>query len=252
MSDRKSPAWQILWTLVFALFALTACQTQPTKQQVAYNGSGFGGTGKQLAHPTGGFGGTGKSSSGFGGTGIVGTITEFGSIWVNGIEIEYGTKTRIESRLTQQETLKLGQQVVLETLPTDAETLTRKIEIFYPIAGKITQVGEDYIEINRYRIRMTAQTLQDDGLLLKVGQYVAVNGYQTDEQTWVATRLNQNPEQASFYQPVPKLDFSDGVKRLIIEAGLMQFSHWSFGQEALKRSQQLHHNEERLVVEIRK
>ncbi|BBP43851.1 DUF5666 domain-containing protein [Thiosulfativibrio zosterae] len=220
---------------ILSLFALlSACQIQPTQTA---NTSGFGGTGSPmiaLQDSMSGFGGTGKTSSGFGGTGIVGTIQAFGSIWVNGIEIGYGEKTQIESNLMRHDTLKLGQQVHLETLPLEDKTLTGQIHVFYPIAGEITQIDEQNLTINhQFIVTRDDATYYDDNLTLQVGEFVAINGYQNAEQTWMATRINANPDHKTFYQPEPTLNFSSSVKQMVIEQRLINFKPW----ESLQRLQ---------------
>lgn len=197
--------------------------------------SGLGGTGFISEDPTSGFGGTGRASSGFGGTGVIGTITEFGSIWVNGIEIGYGDKTQVTSDLnentpqsaTAESVLKLGQQVILETLPNDEKALTKVIHLYYPLAGTITEVDESSVVINGKRTVLTSSaTHYDDGLTLKIGQNVAVNGYQTKNGLWQATRISQNPQNRAFYQPTPSKTFSDAITKVVIETSLQQMNQW--------------------------
>ena len=70
---------------------------------------GIGGTGKMVDR---GMGGTGKvTDKGLGGTGVVGVITGFGSICVNGVEIFYDDKTAVEmdGHAVEPGALKLGQ-----------------------------------------------------------------------------------------------------------------------------------------------
>ncbi len=204
--------------ILLSLFILTACQ--PNLDNISNivtlseeNSSGFGGTG--------------NSSSGFGGTGIIGTITEFGSIWVNGIEIGYGNLTTITSDLNSDNRLQLGQQVILETLPKEDKTLTKSIHIYVPIAGKITEKTEKYLIIDHlYRIELTDQTLFDQTISLKSGHYVSVNGYQTGQTNWSATRINPNKNQQHFYHPLPTKMFSNSVKNIIIETSFTQFKLW--------------------------
>lgn len=174
-----------------------------------------------------GFGGTGNSSSGFGGTGVIGTIDDFGSIWVNGIEIGYGNSTQIRSELVTQERLRLGQQVVLTTLDRADKTLTAAIEVYYPIAGQITgRNGEMLIINNQYRVRINQHTRQDDGLSLAVGRFIAVNGHPTslnaNQPEWVATRLNANPLQRRFYHAVPPFRVDESTKQLVLELTVEQ------------------------------
>ncbi|PLA74803.1 hypothetical protein CYQ88_04225 [Hydrogenovibrio sp. SC-1] len=219
------------WLIVLQL---TACQSAQTLSE-----SGFGGTGSPVIaqlDDTSGFGGTGHSSSGFGGTGIIGTVEAFGSIWVNGIEIGYGDQTRIVSNLSSTDTLKLGQQVILETLPLEDKTLTGEIYIHYPIAGQITAISDNTIIVNhQHQIHFTQQGHQDKGLKLTTGNYIAINGFKNSDQSWTATRLNHNPLQKSFYQPEPQLSLSQTVSRWIVEPNLIQHNPWSI-LRSLKRS----------------
>ncbi|GEM_PF-5798036 len=233
MPFQKNALLIISTLLTFTFLILSACAQQTTRE-VASNsglggtghsfqgeeqgGSGFGGTG----HGTQGFGGTGHSSKGFGGTGIIGTISAFGSIWVNGIEIEYDAKTPIENPLnTEKSPLKLGQQVVVETLPNDQATLAKQIKVFIPLAGKISQREGNWLTINQQKVQIQGSTLLDDNLSLNTGDYVAINGYRTASNRWQATRINLNPEQKSWVKPQLPLDFSPVVHKLIIQPALL-------------------------------
>lgn len=216
--------------LIVSFLLLLGCQTSPSHPDVSstvvQNDSGIGGTGQKLTaqntDPTGGFGGTGHSSSGFGGTGVIGTITEFGSIWVNDIEIEYPTNVSITSPLrtsVTQRSLKLGQQVILETEPTNQETITTHIELYYPVAGQIRQVAKDRLQVENTWISLTDDTQYDD-MPLVTGQYIAVNAFQASNGEWIATRINENPNRMTLQQPLPKLTFSSDVKRFVVQTEL--------------------------------
>ena len=221
----KSAIMLLIHLLVLSsLVLLSSCSSLIVNEKIAaLPRSGFGGTGYK---PSSGFGGTGKTSSGFGGTGIVGTVTRFGSIWVNGIEVDYGKNAQISSDLLEKDTLKLGQQVVLETLPLTDKTVTKKIHIYYPIAGEITHVSKEKITINhRYYIK-TNQAKMDKDLRLEKGNFVAINGFSEAPQNWTATRISHNRQQKVFYHPVPKLYFSPAVKQVLIESTLQQLKQW--------------------------
>jgi len=216
--------------ILVSVLLLLGCQSSPSQPNhssvIVQNDSGMGGTGQKLTakntDPTGGFGGTGHSSSGFGGTGVIGTITEFGSIWVNDIEIEYSDTVSITTPLgtsSALRTLKLGQQVILETLPDDQKTLTNHITLYYPIAGEIRQVTENRIQVGNTWIGLMDET-QYDNKSLQPHQFVAVNAFQTPNGEWIATRINQNPNKVVLKHPAPKLIFSTQVKRFVVQAGL--------------------------------
>jgi hypothetical protein len=66
-----------------------------TGNTVSPTKGGVGGTGKSERPANGGVGGTGLQAGGVGGTGIVGTITGFGSVCVNGLEVEYDHSTPV-------------------------------------------------------------------------------------------------------------------------------------------------------------
>jgi len=197
--------------------------------------SGFGGTGIISEDPNRGFGGSGRASSGFGGTGVIGTITKFGSIWVNGIEIGYGYKTDVTNDLdtevtekaTNKAALKLGQQVILETLPNDNKALTKAIHIYYPLAGKITSMTDNSVTINnQHTVQTSDKTYYDAALNLQIGEFVAVNGYQTQENVWQATRLSENPNKKGLYQPTPSKAFTEAIKQVVIETSPQQIAKW--------------------------
>jgi len=210
-------------TILILAFSVSACQILPTETQVAKN-SGFGGTGKTTDETTqvaskSGFGGTGKvaTNSGFGGTGIIGTITEFGSIWVNGVEVEYDKNVKIVSKISDQDSLQIGQQVVVETDSNKKTPWTQTIHIFYPIAGKISEVKSDQIIVDGHTVYLNSETKISEGLELKAGEMVAINGYPIDNNNWLATLVSPNPKAQHIYQITPDFKFSNKVKHILIE-----------------------------------
>jgi len=243
---RKAKSLRTFWAGLFAAFLLLSAVQIQAEQPLASN-AGIGGTGFIAEEPIGGFGGTGRASSGFGGTGVIGTITEFGSIWVNGIEIGYGDLTGISSDLRNKDSLKLGQQVILETMANDLKALTKQIHIYYPIAGKITSVVQDRLIINyEHAVKFNSQTLVDESLQLKEGRFIAVNGYQTEQGHWQATRLNHNEEQKTFYHPVPTKSFSNEITKVVIESSVKQLSKWQALSTNMMSDSDL--NEERVII----
>lgn len=220
--------------------------------------SGFGGTGRvlestaivnqaNLRHPTildSGFGGTGQTASGFGGTGMVGTLEQFGSIWINGIEVGLGQQTRISSNInpsSQQPMsvadLRIGQQVWFETGPNQDKTTTAEIHIFYPLGGKIDGIKghgmTSEIMVNGQRILLCPQTVMPDNLKLQVGEWVRISGvpvYARDtlerSNAWQATLVEQSTPNEVWFNSVPDVIFSDRVNRVIMH------SSWSNAYQA--------------------
>lgn len=226
-----------LFVIFFVAFSLAACQPpKPAKQSnksvkiVKNSGSGIGGTGKIAKNSGSGIGGTGKvvnkSDSGFGGTGVVGTITEFGSIWVNGLEIEYDNNVKIESSLGQHDKLMVGQQVVVETTANKKQPWTNTIQIFYPLAGLVTEVKANQFKIDGHTVYFDDNTIIAEGVSIQAGIMLAINGYLNSDNSWQATLIKLNPEGKHIYQTTPKVAFSKGVKKLLIETNRKTLQQW--------------------------
>lgn len=256
--------------IALMLFQLTACSTTQTKPvtviekqsevEVAASTSGFGGTGRTQDEPIevavltnpvdqrhskdldSGFGGTGHTSKGFGGTGVIGTLEQFGSIWVNGIEIGLGQKTKISSNLPNNSKaltvsdLRIGQQVWLETHPDQDKTTTAEIHIYYPLAGQIDEVKligmATEILVNGQRIYISPETKMAEKLQLKVGEFVRISGMpvyaeRSSERsnTWQATLVEQHAEGETWYKTVPSMHFSENVNRVMMHDSWLKSYH---------------------------
>ncbi len=151
--------------------------------------SGLGGTGKQVA---GGLGGTGKqlANSGLGGTGIVGEVTGFGSIFVNGIEIEINNNSQIQSDNVVNVNVqpKIGDIVEILAQRVGDETYAEKINIRHEIVGPV-----DSINIKRHQFTIVGQSIRLNSptmRLPKLGQMIAVSGLRDPFGTIHATRLS--------------------------------------------------------------
>lgn len=168
---------------------------------------GIGGTGKQLDE---GIGGTGRvaqhgDEGGIGGTGIVGTITAFGSIWVNDEHIHFNDQTPItinQAPATSGE-LQLGQVVAVDSLPDGNAYQARSIDIIHEVVGPI-----DSLALDQQRIEVLNQTiLLDDATvlfntqsnmevvpdLLLASAFVEVSGLRQPDGQIVASRIDIIP-----------------------------------------------------------
>ena len=129
--------------------AVAASVTHPgppgTGTQVAQSTPpGIGGTGKQDGR-TPGIGGTGQiagTSPGIGGTGIIGTITGFGSIFVNGFEVEYvpDLPVTVKDRTVRPDALLIGQVVAVEADGSGNRLKARRLSVLHEVAGPIERV----------------------------------------------------------------------------------------------------------------
>jgi len=118
-----------------------AAQTQSGNLTVAQNAQpGIGGTGK-----TPGIGGTGQVAGmppGIGGTGIIGTVTGFGSIFVNGFEVDYAPNQSItfKDRTVRPDTLRIGQVVEIEAEGSGQRLRARRLSVRHEVAGPIERI----------------------------------------------------------------------------------------------------------------
>jgi Domain of unknown function (DUF5666) len=96
-----------------------------------------------------GIGGTGQTADrGIGGTGIVGAITGFGSIRVNGVEVALGpaTTVSIDAMAATLADLRIGQVVALSA--TDGKALhTDHVAAYHAVSGPIWTATPDHLVV---------------------------------------------------------------------------------------------------------
>src|SRR5262245_15808618 len=124
----------------------------PREAPAAVNGDGIGGTGSPREAPANGtgdgIGGTGSpreapavngASDGIGGTGIVGAITGFGSICVNGLRVQYDVHTAISvnGEGAPASALHLGQVVAVDATVRGNDVHAKRIEVVHEVVGPI-------------------------------------------------------------------------------------------------------------------
>ncbi|MSO72949.1 MAG: hypothetical protein EXQ84_04995 [Rhodospirillaceae bacterium] len=155
------------------------------------NGDGLGGTGikQAVVSPRG---------DGLGGTGILGTITGFGSIIVNGLELEFSHTTLVEDdgKPASLEHLRVGQVVEGVAHPRDGKLYLDTLEIQHAVSGPISAI--DYaggtLTVLGQKVRLNLggdkagtesfKTLQKDDV-------VSVSGLRLADGTIMATRVDQ-------------------------------------------------------------
>ena len=99
-NSMRSICLLILLGMVPLALAESLCNAGNTGKTGGIGGTGHAEAGcianKQVEGNKGGIGGTGNlaTADGIGGTGIIGVITDFGSIWVNGIRVQYDATTQ--------------------------------------------------------------------------------------------------------------------------------------------------------------
>ena len=161
--------------------------------------SGVGGTGKQANSGVGGtgidtgVGGTGNQTSfGVGGTGIVGIITGFASVCVNGLEVHYDSNTKVDmdGQLSSIDALDIGQLVAIESFNKGSLLKAERISVSHIMVGKIEKVdySQNTLQILGQTIRYGSNTVGSADL--KVHQIVKVSGLQADNNPIYALRVD--------------------------------------------------------------
>ncbi|MGO1077998.1 DUF5666 domain-containing protein [Inquilinus sp. CA228] len=147
-----------------------------------------------------GIGGTGITSGpvedrGMGGTGIVGVITGFGSIWVNGIEVEFDAATPVQidgQSAPRGDVLKVGQVAVVTAAGSGSRLDARSIAIRHEVSGPVEAVESNgsVLRVAGQRVTFAGQ-VWGDAATPRVGDWVAVSGLAGPDGGIVATRIDR-------------------------------------------------------------
>jgi hypothetical protein len=138
---------------------------------------------------------TRKGDRGIGGTGFIGTITKFGSIFVNGAEIFYDPKivVMVDGHRQPSSTLKVGYVAhVTASATREGKLTTKRIASDHELVGPIAALEAD--QSTATVLGQTVDIGSIDGYnSLTVGDWVAVSGLRRPEGTIVATLLETIP-----------------------------------------------------------
>ncbi|MBL8645549.1 MAG: hypothetical protein JNK21_16575 [Rhodospirillaceae bacterium] len=203
--QRLHTAWRgIAAALALALLAACAggpAPQQPAAQQVAKAepkpGDGIGGTGisnqpKVVARTRG--------ADGIGGTGILGTISGFGSIIVNGLELEYDRDTAVETDGAPGalEDLKVGQVVQGVARMKGSKMYLDTLEMQHAVTGPIESIDHAKETLTVLGQKVRANLSGDKAAIesfktLAKGDMVSISGLRQADGTIIATRIDQQP-----------------------------------------------------------
>jgi hypothetical protein len=166
-----------------------------------------GGPPTTLAEGERGIGGTGiraetvadsEGERGIGGTGIhrmgiVGVVTGFASICVNGLHVAYDPAQPVAfaDGLASPAALRVGQVVVLDADESEHALRARRIAIRHELAGPVEAVEPGAIQVAGQRIT-TAGALPP-GQPWRVGDQVLVSGLRAPDGSLTATRIDPRP-----------------------------------------------------------
>ena len=189
---------------------------------------GIGGTGAPLKKSPGGIGGTGavaggvggtgisNDNGGIGGTGIVGTITGFASICVNGVEVHFNKNVPVsENGIASSSTrLAVGQVVAVEAFNSRRGLEAGRISILHAYEGPLTALPRDSMPMRvmgqPVRLANGAQVAAG----LRPGDPVRVSGLRDARGEVVASRIDRAPglKEASAIGPVDRSGYLQGLK----------------------------------------
>lgn len=80
------------------------------------------------------------AEGGIGGTGIIGTLVDFGSLIVNGLRIELPQDVEVQTALggLSHQDLRVGHTLTIEAETRDGVLFARRVDLTYPVAGIIS------------------------------------------------------------------------------------------------------------------
>jgi hypothetical protein len=155
----------------------------------------IGGTGRA----PGDIGGTGHAPRDIGGTGFVGVISGFGSICVNGAEIEFDAATPVvvDGQPAATGSLALGQAVSVTATPTAAGMHARSIAVTHAVVGPVQSVDGA-----AGKLVVLGQTVVVPGdavalATVHVGDMLSVDGNRQPGAAILATRVARAPSDAA-------------------------------------------------------
>lgn len=124
---------------------------------------------------------------GIGGTGIVGILSEFGSIRINGMRVLTGADTEFTDGFgkIRERDLGVGDSLTVEASPSGNDMIARRVHVTYPLVGVISDVAAD-----KTSITVNGVTVALPGGLgrFSTGDRVAISGLWREQQV-VASRI---------------------------------------------------------------
>lgn len=200
----------IILLLITSFTACTSTQSNLLAADDEDNDIGLGGTGL-LAHANSG------ADSGLGGTGILGEITGFGSIFVNGIEIEYDSETTftVNGKAAAYQQLEVGDVVEVLTTDLNKHTQAQIINLRHEVIGKVESIDPD-----TFSFTVQGQTVIqpiNKRRLPEVGTSVAVSGFRVDKETIVSTRVMPANAEQTLLRTSTELPFKQKTTHWLVQ-----------------------------------
>lgn len=133
------------------------------------------------------------AEGGIGGTGIVGTLMDFGSLIVNGLRVETGSETAYSSTLGDFDptNLAIGQSLTIEAGGSEDGLFARRVHVTYPLVGRA-----EFVDADGGRLRVAGiDVVADLGMATEIqaGERVLVSGVWRGDSV-VAGRIDPAPD----------------------------------------------------------
>jgi hypothetical protein len=132
---------------------------------------------------------------GIGGTGIVGVITGFASVCVDGLEVAYDNSAKVDIDGTEgtPSALRAGQIVVIQAKGSTATPVAQTISVRRQVTGRIESIelGTGTLTIAGQAVSVPAGTWGAD--TVRLGDWVAVSGLRRTDGMLIASRLDLAP-----------------------------------------------------------
>ncbi|MEM1382443.1 MAG: DUF5666 domain-containing protein [Pseudomonadota bacterium] len=128
------------------------------------------------------------AEGGIGGTGIIGTLTDFGSLMVNGLRVVTNGATEVTDTFGQIgiDAVRIGQSLTIEAEQLGGSLLARRVHVAHPVLGTVTVIAPDgALSVDGVTVVREA----DARGTAEVGMRVAVSGLWRGQQV-VASRID--------------------------------------------------------------
>ena len=135
----------------------------------------------------------GPRDQGIGGTGVVGIVTAFGSVFVNGLEIAIDPSRSAPSDLGGEQTLKIGQVVRVVATGQGRNLVARRFAIEHAVIGPVEAIDSGAARATVLGQSVDFSKLWDASPLI-VGRWVAVSGFRDDAGVIHASLVEDAPE----------------------------------------------------------
>jgi len=132
---------------------------------------------------------------GIGGTGIVGTLVDFGSLIINGLKVETDGDTSITDAFgtIAESDLAVGDSLTLEAAKIDGVLTARRVHVTHPVIGPVTEISSDGRRMIVAGVSVELERSVE--VSVKPGSRIAVSGIWNDDLV-VASGISERPQPA--------------------------------------------------------